>query len=229
MRSSCLLPVAVLFGATTIVSLAQSGSEVKLPASPPGQAALQLGGTWEEADGGGRRYRDGKWVVIDYSRPLLRGRKNIFGADEDYGRAVTANAAVWRAGANATTRLTTQAALVVGDKTIESGVYNVFVDLKPDNWTLVLNTQPVQEQYDPKDKVRLFGAYNYDPKFDVARIPMRVRSTDISNEQFTIAFLNATDSSATLAMAWEHTVAMVDLRLAAAGTMNGRLGAGVSR
>lgn len=218
MRSRYLLSTAALVGALHVVTLAQSAPEVKLPASPVGQAALQLGGTWEKTEAGGQRHRDGKWIVIDYSRPLLRGRKNIFGAGEDYGRAVTANALVWRAGANATTRLTTQAALVIGDKTIQPGVYNVFVDLKPDNWTLVLNNQPVQEQYDPNDKVRLFGAYNYDPKFDVARVPMRVRSTDLSNEQFTIAFLNATDSSATLAMAWEHTVAMVDLRLAAAGT-----------
>jgi hypothetical protein len=214
MRSKLLLSIVSLCGAATVALVAQSAPELKLPASPLGQAAVQLGGTWEKTEGGGQRYRDGKWIVIDYSRPLLRGRTNIFGSGEDYGRAVSANAPVWRAGANATTRLTTQAPLAIGGQTIQPGTYNVFVDLQPGAWTLVLNNQPVQEQYDPKDKVRLFGAYNYDPKFDVLRAPMTVRSADVSIEQFTIVFVNATSSSATLSMAWEHTVAMVDLKLA---------------
>jgi hypothetical protein len=213
MRRTCLSILAVASTVTIVVS-AQSVPEVKLPASPVGQAAVQLGGTWEKTEGGGQRYQDGKWIVINYSRPLLRGRKNIFGSGEDYGRAVTANAPVWRAGANATTRLTTQAPLAIGGKTIQPGVYNVFVDLKPEAWTLVLNTQPVQENYDPNDKVRLFGAYNYDPKFDVLRAPMTMESTDVSIEQFTIVFANATQAGATLTMAWEHTVAMVELKLA---------------
>ena len=47
--------------------------------SPQGQSAVQLGGRWDKtADG--PRYVDGKWVVVDYGRPLLRGRTNIFGA-----------------------------------------------------------------------------------------------------------------------------------------------------
>jgi hypothetical protein len=217
MRRTCLSILAVACAVTIAVS-AQTVPDVKLPASPVGQAAVQLGGTWEKTEGGGQRYQDGKWVVIDYSRPLLRGRKSIFGSGEDYGRAVTANAPVWRAGANATTRLTTQAPLAIGGKTIQPGVYNVFVDLEPEAWTLVLNTQPVQEKYDPNDKVRLFGAYNYDPKFDVLRASMTMESTDVSIEQFTIVFANATQAGATLTMAWEHTVAMVELRLAAAET-----------
>src|SRR5690606_9777203 len=45
--------------------------EVELPLSPPGQAAIQVGGTWTET-GGGRRYTGGRWIVVDYSRPLLR-------------------------------------------------------------------------------------------------------------------------------------------------------------
>jgi len=91
----------------------------------------------------------------------------------------------------------------------------VFVELKPGDWTLVLNTQPVQEKYDPEDKVRLAGAYNYNSKFDVVRAPMKVSTTiDVSIEQFTIGFINVSDTSATLAMWWENTMAAVDLRLA---------------
>ena len=196
------------------VAFAQAVPDVKLVPSPPGQAAIQLGGRWEKTAEGGQAYRDGKWVVVNYGRPLLRGRTNIFGSGADYGRTVNADAPLWRAGANDTTRLITQAPLTIGGRTIAPGTYNVFVDLKPGNWTLVLSTQPVQEKFDPNDKVRLSGATNYDPKFDVLRAPMTVRATDSSVEQFTIGFVDVTAAGATMTMAWEKTVATVPIALA---------------
>jgi hypothetical protein len=210
MRSSSLSVILLI--ACGIASEAQ-GPAVKLPPSPAGQAAVQLGGTWEKSGEGGQRYRDGKWVVIDYSRPLLRGRTEIFGAGADYGKQVMDGSPIWRAGANDTTRLTTQVPLQIGGKTIAPGVYSVFVDLKPGNWTFVLSTQPVQEQYDPNDKVKLYGAYNYDSKFEVLRAPMTVKGSDVSTEQFTIGFVNVTDTRATLTMGWEKTVASVDMAI----------------
>jgi hypothetical protein len=192
---------------------AQSVPEVKLAPSPMGQASVQLGGSWTKtADGD--RYQGGKWLVVDYSRPLLRGRKNIFGSGAEYGKVVMDGAPLWRAGANATTTITTQAPLMLGGKRLEPGVYNVFVDLKPGNWTLVFSNQPRQPKYDPKDKVNLYGTYNYDPKFDVARVPMLVDSVDYSVEQFMITFINATDTSVVMAMAWENTVALATLEVA---------------
>lgn len=209
-----LLSLTALCAAATTVLSAQAIPDVTLPASPAGQAAMQLGGRWEKT-AEGPRYRDGKWVVVDYGRPLLRGRSPIFGTGADYGKMVTGDAAIWRAGANDTTRLTTQAPLQIGDTIIAPGVYNVFVDLKAGQWTLVLNTQPVQPKFDPTDKVRLSGATNYDPKFDVLRVPMTVGSRADSLEQFTIAFANVTETAAKLIMSWERTVASVDLKLAA--------------
>jgi hypothetical protein len=201
-----------------VVSHAQDVPGVKLPASPTGQAAVQLGGRWEKTTEGGQRYVDGKWIVVDYSRPLLRGRKDIFGAGAEYGTFVYGGAAIWRVGANDTTRLTTQAPLQIGGKTLAPGVYNVFADLKPGNWTLVLNTQPVQEKFDPNDKVRLNGATNYDKAFDVLRVPMTVRPSDASVEQLTLGFVNVTDTTAVFTIAWEKTVASVEVKLTT-GTM----------
>ena len=40
----------------------------------------------------------GKWIEITYSRPILRGRTNIFGTGADYGKAVSDGSPVWRAG-----------------------------------------------------------------------------------------------------------------------------------
>ncbi|MEP7117363.1 MAG: DUF2911 domain-containing protein [Acidobacteriota bacterium] len=203
---------AVLLPLVAVALLAQTVPEVKLPPSPLGQAAVQLGGRWEKtADG--ERYRDGKWVVVDYGRPLLRGRTGIFGTGTDYGKRVNPDAAIWRVGANDSTRLTTQVPLVIGGKTIPAGVYNVFADLKPGAWTLVLNTQPRQPKYDPNEKVLLYGAYNYDATFDVLRAPMAVRTTDTSVEQLTIGFANVSTGGATLTVAWDTTVASVDIKL----------------
>lgn len=214
MRFRSVLSVAMLTMAVSAATLAQAVPEVKLVPSPQGQASIQIGGKWDKTPEGGQAYRDGKWIVVDYGRPLLRGRKDIFGAGADYGKTVNAGAPVWRAGANNTTRLTTQSSLQVGGKAIAPGVYNVFVDLKPGNWTLVLSNQPVQETFDPNDKVRLSGATNYDPKFDLLRAPMTVRASDVSVEQFTIGFTNVTDAGATMTMAWEKTVATIDLKAA---------------
>src|SRR5688500_6822495 len=211
---SVVVMIALGVAASAVLS-AQAIPDVKLPPSPAGQAAMQLGGRWEKTAEGGQRYVDGKWVVVDYGRPLLRGRTPIFGTGADYGKMVMGDAAIWRAGANDTTRLITQAPLQIGDKTIAPGVYNVFVDLKPNQWTLVLNTQEVQPKFDPTDKVRLSGATNYNPKYDVLRVPMTVGTRADSLEQFTIAFANVTDSRAMLIMAWEKTMATVEVRLGA--------------
>ena len=214
MRVRSLLSVAVLCGAMGAAVFGQAIPEVKLVPSPQGQASIQVAGRWEKTAEGGQAYRDGKWMVVDYGRPLLRGRKDIFGVGADYGKTVNAGAPVWRAGANNTTRLTTQVPLQIGGKTLAPGVYNVFVDLKPGNWTLVMSNQPVQETFDPNDKVRLSGATNYDPKFDVLRAPMTVRAGEASVEQFNIGFSNVTEAGATLSMTWEKTVATIDVRLA---------------
>lgn len=206
---------AALVVAVTLTAAAQTVPEVKLPPSPQGQSAVQIGGRFEKTASGGQRYVDGKWLVVDYGRPLLRGRRDIFGAGADYGKTVSDGSPVWRVGANDTTLLTTQAALTVGGKSLPPGVYNVFAELKPGAWTLVLNTQARQPKYDPNDKVLLYGSYNYDAKHDVLRAPMTVTSSDASVEQLTIGFENVTATSATMTVAWEKTRAAIDLRLAA--------------
>lgn len=187
---------------------AQSLPTVNLPASPRGLAAIQVGGEWADTSGG-RQYRDGHWIAVDYGRPILRGRPNIFGSGADYGRVISDGSDVWRAGANDTTRLTTQVALQFGANSVPPGVYNVLVDLESGGWTLVLSNQPIQTQYDPDDAVNLYGSYNYDPAFDLLRAPMTVERSVVTYEQFTIDFVDVLPMGGTLLMAWENTVARI--------------------
>jgi hypothetical protein len=201
---------ALLAGAALVAGLAAQSSPI---ASPRGSAATQVSGTWEKTERG-QRYTGGKWITVDYGRPILRGREQIFGSGAEYGKQVLGNATIWRAGANETTRLTTEAPLVFGGKTVEPGTYSVFVDLKEGAWTFVLSTQPVQEKYDPKDKERTYGAYNYDPTFEVVRVPMKLVDSPVSVEQFTINFVNMTQRGGSLAMWWDKTLATVDFTVA---------------
>lgn len=191
------------------LALAQQDAPRRAP-SPSGTAATQVGGTWSAPNKDGeRQYQNGKWIEILYSRPILKGRTNIFGSGADYGKAVNDGAPVWRAGANTTTRLKTEVPMLFGAKTLPPGEYSLFVELKEGAWTLIVSNQPAQEKYDPKEKVKTYGAYNYDSKYDLVRVPMTMIPLNSSHEQFTIGFVDMTEKGGKIAMAWEKTGAAV--------------------
>jgi len=180
------------------------------PLSPAGTASTMVGGAWGAPDKEGERpYTGGKWIEVTYSRPMLRGRTDIFGKGAEYGKAVNGGAPVWRAGANQTTKLKTDVPLEIGGKKLAAGEYDVFVELKETGWTLILSTQPTQEKYDPNEKAKIWGSYGYDPKFDVVRVPMKMVTPQVSVDQFTIAFADMSDKGGKLAMVWEKTGAVV--------------------
>jgi hypothetical protein len=206
-----VLTAAFAAAQTAAPTAAPTPAAPRRAASPAGTAATQVGGAWSTpADKDAEpRYSGGKWIEIVYSRPILRGRSDIFGKGADYGKKVNAGAPVWRAGANQTTRLKTEVPLEIGGKKVAPGEYSLFVDLKEGGWTLIVSTQPYQEKYDAADKVKTWGAYGYDTKYDVARAPMKMVTPANSFDQFTIGFVNMTDKGGAIAMAWETTGAVV--------------------
>ncbi len=209
-RKASILGISLLLAGVVTMT-----AQDKKPLSPAGTASTMVGVTWGAPDkDGDRTAAGGKWIEVTYSRPMLRGRTNIFGKGADYGKAVNAGAPVWRAGANQTTKLTTEVALTIGGKKLEPGSYDVFVALKEGAWTLILSTQPTQDQYDPKDKTKIWGSYEYDPKFDVVRVPMTMITPNVSIDQFTIGFVDMTEAGGKLAMAWEKTAAVVPFTVA---------------
>jgi hypothetical protein len=202
------LSVAALTVSFGIGVLAQQAA--RKPASPVGTAATQVGGKWaQDKPDAAARYSGGKWIEVTYGRPVLRGRTEIFGKGADYGKNVNDEAPVWRAGANQTTRFSTEVPLIFGGKMLPAGEYSVFVDLKPGAWTLIFSKQPFQQKYDPNEKILTWGAYNYDQAQDVLRVPMVVAANPHSVEQFTIGFIDMTQGGGKLAMWWEKTLATV--------------------
>ncbi|HMA18676.1 MAG TPA: DUF2911 domain-containing protein [Thermoanaerobaculia bacterium] len=206
-----ILCFGVALAAVAASSFAQ---EQRRPLSPGGTAATQVGGKWSEPDKNGERtYSGGKWIEVTYSRPMLRGRTDVFGKGADYGKAVNAGAPLWRAGANVTTTLKTEVPIEIGGKRLDPGEYSLFVDLKEPGWTLVVSNQPRQAKYDPNEKAKTWGAYNYDSKFDVVRVPMKMIAPAVSVDQFTIAFVDMSSEGGKLAMAWEKTGAVVPFKV----------------
>ena len=215
-RKASSLGLTLLLAGATLAT-----AQDRKPLSPAGTSATMVGGTWSAPDKDGeRRYTGGKWIEVSYSRPMLRGRTDIFGKGADYGKTVADNNKdkagdfIWRAGANATTKLTTEVPLMIGGKRLEPGTYDLFVLLKESGWTLIVSTQPTQEKYDANDKTKIWGAYGYDPKFDVVRVPMTMLTPKASIDQWTIGFVDMTDDGGKLAMAWEKTAGVVPFQVA---------------
>jgi hypothetical protein len=209
MRRHGWMLAVVAIAALVAGSLAQT--PVRKPASPPGTAATQIGGKYVEVQGG-QRYQDGKWIEVTYSRPIKRGRQNLFGAGADYGKKVSDGSPVWRAGANQTTRFKTEVPLVFDGKTLPAGEYSVFVELKENAWTLIFSNWPAQEKYDPNNKAALWGSYGYTPDKDVLRAAMKVETLPFSVDQFTIAFIDMAVDGGKLAMMWDKTMATASFK-----------------
>jgi len=178
--------------------LISNSAVAQRPSSPRGEASTQIGDAW---------------IVVDYSRPILRGRTNIFGSGEDYGTMVTGPAPVWRAGANKSTRLSTDVSLMIGGVQVDTGEYSIFVNLKEGNWTFILSSHQAKESgREPGEG--LWGAYEYTDDKDVVRAPMLLDELEVSVDQFTIGFYDVTDQGGILAMMWEDTLASIPFMVA---------------
>src|ERR1035437_10221262 len=102
----------------------------------------------------------GKAITISYSSPGVKGRAgHLFGKDGRIGQ--DPQYPVWRAGANAATKLHTEADLDLGGLTVPKGDYTLFVDLSdPANWVLIVNKQTGQ------------WGLSYDKAQDLGRVNM---------------------------------------------------------
>ena len=128
-------------------------------------------------------------VLVDYGRPLRRGR-TIFGGIVPFDT-------IWRTGANAATQFRTDADLSIGGVTIPAGTYTLWtVPSRTGPWKLVVNRQTGQ-----------WGTV-YDPTRDLARIDLRTETVDTPVERFTIT-VEPQAGGGVLAIAWDRTRASV--------------------
>jgi hypothetical protein len=197
--------VALVVSALGAVCTGQSApsAQTRRPASPPGTSATEMGGRFNDR----QVYVAGKWIEIKYGRPIKRGR-DLFGP-QDYAEALYDGAPVWRAGANVSTRLVTEATLTIGGKTVPPGEYTLFIDLQPERWMLIVSTWPAQMTYDTNNKTALFGAYDYTPDKDVVRVPMTRETLPHSFDQLSWEFVDVSETGGRLAVIWDTQMASV--------------------
>jgi hypothetical protein len=202
--------------AATAIALAASSTLVlaqnRRQPSPNGTAAAEIGSKMTPTANGEPVYTRGKWVEVTFGRPIKRGR-DVFGSGANYGKVANPDAPVWRAGANVSTQLKTELPLVINGKTIAPGTYTMFIDLKPNNWTLIVSNWKAQADYDPNNKTEIWGAYGYTPDKDIVRAPMKVETLPHSHEELSWEFLDVSDAAGTLAIMWDKTMASVPFKV----------------
>jgi hypothetical protein len=203
--------LVVMCAAVAPARLAQGARRA---ASPAGTAATEVLGRYDTT-GAEPIYRGGKWIEIAYGRPIKRGRDVFGGSGAGYGKVANPDAPVWRAGANNTTQLKTDVPLVINGKALAPGTYTLFIDLKPNNWTLIVSRWVAQQRYDPKNTAEIWGAYGYTADKDVARAPMVLGTLPFSVDQLVWAFTDMTDAGGKMTIMWDRAVASVPFKIVA--------------
>lgn len=135
----------------------------------------------------------GKRLLVEYSRPSVRGRKIINGV-VPYG-------IVWRTGANAATSLVTQTDLVLAGVKIPHGAYTLYTLPSAKQWKLIINKQTGQ-----------WGTV-YNEKLDLVRIPLQKKSLKQPVEKFTITLEPTTDKTGVIKLTWEKTQLSIDFEV----------------
>jgi hypothetical protein len=124
-------------------------------------------------------------VMVEYSRPLARGRV-LLGGLIPYGR-------VWRTGANAATHVTFSAPVMVAGTPVDSGTWTLWTLPSEEGVQLIINRETGQ-----------WGT-GYRAEHDMARVPMGVGTPPTPVEAFTIRVEDgggAPDQAGALVMEW---------------------------
>jgi hypothetical protein len=196
-----MLKTALALGMTLLVVASFSAAQEDRVKSPAGTSATQLG-------------ENGRWIEITAGRPIKRGRE-LWGTGSNYGKTLNPTAPVWRAGADVSTRLKTEAPLQIGGKSVPAGEYSLFIDLKsPSDWTLIVASWGAKKSGQDPAKDALWGAYDYTPAKDVARVPMKLGTLPVAVDQLTWNFADVTSSGGKLVLMWDTVIASAPFTVA---------------
>ena len=121
-------------------------------------------------------------LVVDYGRPLQRGRRLL-------GEVIPLDR-VWRTGANAATQLTISAPITIGGLALAAGTYTLWTLPHADGVELIVNAQHGQ-----------WGT-EYGRARDVGRVRMQSDSTADRVEKFEVSLASTAPNAGTLTMRW---------------------------
>ena len=137
-------------------------------------------------------------LEVVYSRPYKKDRL-IFGSDED--GALVPFGKYWRTGANAATTFETSSDILFNGEALSAGKYALFTFPYEESWTVGLSSESDV----------FFAISQPDPKLDVLKTEVPVKSSENLIEQFTIEF-NKDSLGVSMSLAWEKTVVSIPLK-----------------
>ncbi|NAS11885.1 DUF2911 domain-containing protein [Poritiphilus flavus] len=127
-------------------------------------------------------------ITVEYSRPAVRGRE-IFGDLVPYGR-------IWRVGANASTKFTTDTDLTIGGSRLPAGTYALYAFPEEQSWQIVFHTNTGHWGD---------GRKAYNPKEDAFRIRLTPEKISDKQENFLITFDEIDHNSMKMLWLWDRT------------------------
>ena len=141
----------------------------------------------------------GKAISITYSSPRVNGRTgHIFSKDGLISK--DPNYPIWRAGANAATKLHTDADLTIGELNVPKGDYTLYINLAdPDNWELIINKQIGQ------------WGLTHDAAQDLGVVKMTMAKPAAPIENLKYAITDLGGGAGKLTLEWENYSASVPL------------------
>ncbi len=137
-------------------------------------------------------------VAITYDRPAVKGREGkIWGQLVHYGFKDlgygTAKESPWRAGANESTTITFANDIKIEGQRLAAGKYGLFMAMQPTEATIIFSKNSTA-----------WGSYFYKPEEDALRVTVKTMPISGLVERLKYEFFDQTDSSATIALEWEH-------------------------
>ncbi len=132
-------------------------------------------------------------IKIEYASPAVNNRE-VFGGLVAYDQ-------LWRAGANAPTKISFSRDVKIADTDVPAGTYALYMTPRASGeWTLTLNSNENAQ------------AWSRDESNDVVSAPMMVSSVD-KHERLVYMITDFDDASATISMMWDKTKASFKVNL----------------
>lgn len=123
-------------------------------------------------------------VEITYSRPALRGRK-IFGDIVPFGK-------LWRAGANAPTKVTFGEDVKIMGKSLKAGSYQLMINPTERSWEIIFNKGTD-------------GVFNYHPEENVLTVAVPTATLQYPVESLAYQFELVAANKMFIQISWEKT------------------------
>lgn len=160
--------VKLLLAGAMALQLSMANAQLQLPQPSPKASVMQQVGLTD--------------ITIDYSSPAVKGR-NIWGELVPFEK-------VWRAGANAATKITFSKDVTVEGAIISKGSYSIFMIPSSATWTVIIN----------KDANASEDSYKQEN--DLVRFVVTPKNIE-SRERLQYSFSDFTEESTAVNMEWE--------------------------